>query len=270
MSDKYGDAVLVETLGEVVVVTLNRPKQGNALAMPMYAKITAAFQAAAANKSVKAVILTGNGPFFSTGADVAEAAKRAMGGEGPEMVGQNIRNFPVVLTQTLIDFPKFAVAAVNGPVVGYPAGLLGLFDLVFAAESATYQTPFMQLGLVPEAGSSFTIPRNAGHQMASDLLFTGRKLSATEMVNAGIASRVLPNDKFRETVVSIVTTAAKANSAASLLAAKAMMRAPMRMELARVNLREADGLIARFMSGEPMERFAEVFAGLQEKKKSKL
>jgi peroxisomal 3,2-trans-enoyl-CoA isomerase len=270
MTDKYSNAVQVETVGEVVVITLNRPKQGNALAMPMYAKITAAFQAAAANKSVKAVILTGNGPFFSTGADVAEAAERAMSGEGPEKVGQNIRNYPVVLTQTLIDFPKFAVAAVNGPVVGYPAGLLGLFDMVFVAEGATYQTPFMQLGLVPEAGSSFTIPRNAGHAMAADLLFTGRKLTAAEMVNCGIASRVLPNEQFREKVVALVAGTAKSNSASSLIAAKAMLRAPMRTELARVNLREADGLVARFQSGEPMERFAAVFAELQGKKKSKL
>ena len=269
--DKYSDAVLVETRGEVVVITLNRPKQGNALAMPMYGKITAAFQAAAANKDIKAVVLTGNGTFFSTGADVAEAAKRAMNGEGPEVVGQNIRNNPVVLTQTLIDFPKFAVAAVNGPVVGYPAGLLGLFDLVLVSETASYQTPFMQLGLVPEAGSSFTIPRSVGHQIAGDLLFTGRKLNAQEMVSVGIASRVIPAENFRETAIGIIEQAAKKNSAASLIAAKAMLRAPMRAELFRVNLREADGLVARFMSGEPMERFAAVFADLEGKrKKSKL
>ena len=262
-------AVLVEKRGEFMIITLNRPNQGNALLLNMYHTITAALEAATKDSTIKGIVLTGSGKFFSTGADVAEAATRSMNGQTNADLAVSIRNGPVLLTQTLIDFPKFAVALVNGPVVGYPAGLLGLFDVVLVSSSATYQTPFMWLGLVPEAGSSYTAPRNIGHAMAADLLLTNRKLSALEMVQCGIASRVLPEESFLVSALAIVEKGFKESSGASLVAAKSLMRAAMRTELFRVNLREADGLIARFDSGEPNERFAAVFMELQFKGKGK-
>ena len=260
------DNVLVEKRKHILLVTLNRPNHGNALTMSMYQTLSGALQSATADDEIRAVVVTGNGKFFTTGADVQEAAEKAMEGDGPEQIAASLRKYPISLTQAFIEFPKFLIAAVNGPVVGYPAGQLGLYDLVFVAESATLQLPFMQLGLVPEAGSSFTLQRVMGHPLACDLLFTGRTLSATEMVQCGVASRVLPDAGFLGAVLAIVATAAAENSPRSLMHAKRLMRAPLRRTLDEVNKGEADALVAMFESGEPAKRFAKKFMAMREKK----
>lgn len=259
--------VLVSQRNGVCTITLNRPKQGNALLLSMYALISAALKDAASDPNISAVIVTGSGKYFTTGADVGEAAARALEGATIDDLLDNIRKGPVVLTQALIDFPKFAVAAVNGPVVGYPAGLLGLFDMVVVSQSASFQIPFLQLGLIPEAGSSVTLPKIVGSQMMTDLLLTNRLLSAEEMVAAGLASRLLPDEGFGLAVAQLVEKGVAASSSASIVAAKALLRASTRDELTKANAREADAICQRFQSGEPEKRFAKVFMGIGRKKK---
>lgn len=266
------DIVLVDKRKEVWVVTMNRPKLGNAMSMEMYPLLTRALRDAAADKAVKAVVLTGAGQFFSTGADVAQAAQKMIEGSGDvSELTATLRSGPITLTQTIIDFPKLLVAAVNGPVVGFPAGLLGLCDLVFVSETATYSTPFMHLGLVPEGASSHTIPRIVGSALAMDLLLTNRKLSAAEMVSSGLASRVLPaGDAFVPKALEIVEKGAAASAAGSLVEAKRLIRG-LNAEKLRADYKvEADALVARFEGGEPMKRFAKLFMKMGERKQSKL
>lgn len=260
--------VQVATKDGVMTITLNRPAQGNALRLSMYGRIADALRQAAKDDAVEVVIITGNGKFFSTGADVAEAAERVMKGEGIEQLGPNIQAFPAALSRVMIDFPKVLVAAVNGPVIGYPAAQLGLYDLVFVSETATYQVPLLQLGLVPEACSSYTLLRTVGRARANDILLTGRTLSAAEMVAFGIASRVIPQQNFLADVFKLVVTEGCATCApSSMLNAKRLMWARETKRMAESNDEETKALIAQFESGEPMERFSKKFANMKAKAK---
>jgi peroxisomal 3,2-trans-enoyl-CoA isomerase len=255
----------------IYTITLNRPKQGNALAMRMYASIISHLDAAEKDSSVRAVVVTGAGKFFSTGADVAEAAQSVLAGGDIKDLTASLYSGPVRLTQKLIDFPKLAVAFVNGPVVGYPAAQLGVYDLVYVSDSATYQLPFLQLGIAPEACSSVTLPATVGVSTANDLLLHGRVLKAAELVSLGIASRQFPAATFNADASAELLKALKASSPNSILASKALLRAPMKSVLTDANKREADALCARFESGEPAKRFAKVFSQISAKnKKSKL
>lgn len=262
--------VLVEKKGAVMIITLNRSEHGNAIRLAMYGLIADALRDAAKDDKIEAVVVTGKGKFFSTGADVAEAAERVMGGEGLESLEVNVRKYPAALTELMITFPKVLVAAVNGPVLGYPAGQLGLYDLVFVADSASLQVPFLQLGLCPEGCSSFTFPRRLGVALTNDLFLTGRTLTAAEMVSCGLASRLLPSgDNFLPSVVDIVATACDSSALSSIENSKVLLRKHWQAPMLEQHKDETKKLLAQFESGEPMDRFAKKFLAMK-KNKSKL
>jgi len=264
MASNVEEDVVLEQRGSLLLARLNRPKLGNALRHETFLQLIEALRKAADTEEVKVFVLVGEGKFFTTGADV-EAAKIDAD------LQSTLRLGPIRLTQALIDFPKVAVAAVNGPVVGYPAALLGLFDLVFVSPTATFTINFMHLGLVPEADSSVTLQQILGPARLWDLLLTGRKLSAPEMVEWGLASRVLPEDKFLDTVLGILDAGALKSSAQSLKHAKRLIRAPLRQAMTANNEAEASALISQFEVGEPLERFAALLKELKAKRqKAKL
>lgn len=269
MSEKF---VTVTKSEGVMTILLNRPQQGNALRLAMYRDILEALQDAQGDDAVEVVIVSGKGPFFSTGADVTEAAERVMAGEGLESLQKELRH-PVALTAAMIQFPKLLVAAVNGPVIGYPAAQLGLYDLVLISPTATFQVPLLHLGLVTEGCCSLTLPATVGMTLANDLLLTGRVLTAPEMVQVGIASRIvetaLAGGSFLEAVRKIVVDGCLACSKTAYPNAKALLKpAEWRERLLRHNEAEAKALVAQFVAGEPMEKFAEKFEELQRKKKA--
>ena len=255
----------------VMVAAINRPKQGNAFVIAMYSELAAALQRAATDDKVKAVVVTGIGRFFSAGADVQEASQSDGSPAALATMQNNFRTGPQVLAQALIDFPKLTIAAVNGPVVGWPAAALGLFDVVYVASDATYRAPFLQLGLIPEACSSYTLPKTVGHAAAMDILLQGKVLNAEELVRLRIASRALPGgDGFHAAVLGEVRKQLKRNSLSSIVAAKALTRGPDRAALTAANEREAEAMCKRFASGEPTQRFRAVFEQLAAMKKAKL
>lgn len=254
------------THGGVYVITLNRPNQGNALRMDMYTQIMQHLATARSDKAIRAVAITGAGRFFSTGADVAEAAQSIMGGDVEELI-QRLYTGPVALTQAIIDFPKLVVGLVNGPVVGYPAAQLGIYDLVIVNDRASFQVPFLHLGIVPEACSSVTLPAACGHVTATELLVSGKTLNCDEMLKFGLASqKIAAGDDFVAKALTSLNEQLGKCSGASLLEGKKLLLAPKRSVLTAANKQEADALAERFRSGEPARRFAKVFAGLSAKK----
>lgn len=262
------DFVLVEKKDGVMTITLNRAAQGNAIRVAMYGSIADALIKAAKDDDVEVVIITGKGKFFSTGADVSEAAERVMKGEGLDELEPSFRKYPVALTKAMIEFPKVLVAAVNGPVIGYPAAQLGLYDLVFVSDAATYQVPLLHLGLAPEGCASFTLQRTVGRALANDLLITGRTLSANEMVAFGIASRVFPAATFHEDVLHAVTAGCSACASSSMLASKRLLLATYQERMSQQNEKETIQLIKQFQSGEPMDRFAKKFMEMRKAAKA--
>jgi enoyl-CoA hydratase/carnithine racemase len=182
------DGLVVGRDGGVCVLTLNRPEQRNAFTIGLYGALTAALYAADEDRSVGAVVLTGAGSAFSSGTDLAELAEVAAG-RSPEGAAEA---FPGLLDALArIDVPL--VAAVNGPGVGLGLTILPYCDLVYVARSARLRAPFAQMGVPPEAGSSYLLAARMGWQRAAACLLVGGWLSAEDAVSAGLATEVCPD-----------------------------------------------------------------------------
>ncbi len=200
-----------------------------------------------------------------------EGMEKMMGGADPEDLIKDLQNFPIRLTSTLINFKKISVAAVNGPVVGYPAGLLGLFDQVLISESATLQTPFFHLGLVTEGCSSRALTATVGHQTYMNWLLTNRVVDAKEMISSRLASKIYPTEGFLIAVLADLAVQLKASPISSIMASKELMRGPHRESYHQGNKREFELLAAQFQAGVPIKQFQAVAKNLKGKKsKSKL
>lgn len=181
-------------------IRLNRPQRLNAINHKLYANIPAALTETCDDPNVKITVITGTGRYFSSGNDLADMAMKWMEAKSPkdaaEMSATILRNF----VASFIEYPKVLVAAVNGPAVGISATLLGLFDAVYLSETATLRTPFASTAQAPEGCSSYTFPRIMGPSLANQLLLFDKTLSATEALNAGLATAVFPAETFEENV----------------------------------------------------------------------
>lgn len=151
------------------------------------------------------------------------------------------------------------IAAVNGPCAGYGASSLGLFDLVYAVPSAYFFTPFVKWGLSAEACSSFTFTHIMGRQKAAHLILTGERMSAQELHMAGMISKILPEDRFLDTVLDIAAKLTELPPT-SLKANKRLMTGYYRRELHEANNLERD-LFRTLKSGsetrEAVKKFKE-------------
>jgi enoyl-CoA hydratase/carnithine racemase len=177
--------VLVEIADGVATISLNRPDRLNAVTPEMAARIAALLRGADDDPDVRAIVLTGRGRGFCSGADLAVL------GVGPTSLAGFVTDpatFPVM------DLRKPVVAAVNGPVAGVGMAYVAAADVRFAASSATFTTSFARLGLVAEYGLAWLLPRLIGCPAAADLLLSGRSVDAEEAARLGLVSAVLPPD----------------------------------------------------------------------------
>jgi enoyl-CoA hydratase/carnithine racemase len=176
------ETVLVERDGGVAVVTWNRPKQRNAFNQRMWLDGRDTLRELLDDGGVRAVVVTGAGEAFSAGQDLGEMTTAPTDGE---------HGFPGFM-DALCAFDKPLIAAVNGVGVGIGLTMLLHCDVVYVAESARLRAPFIPLGVVPEAASSYMLPLVVGHQPAAEILFTADWIGAARAVELGIASRMLP------------------------------------------------------------------------------
>jgi enoyl-CoA hydratase/carnithine racemase len=251
----------------ICLITMNRPKQANAMHGDVFLPIRDAFEAAAQDKRVKAVILTGRGPFFSTGADVQEMAQSMMAGE-IQLISDRILHCSLPLTRTLIQFPKLAIAALNGPAAGFAAASIPLFDVVFTTEKGSLLLPFMQLGINPETASSLALSNAIGHQQFMNLLLTGRPLSSQELIRLGIAHpEVLPDgEQFIPSILSRLQPLLDATPISSILSSKNLMRSlDLRSKLLSAAENEFKLMNRQIASGE----MARAFLAKQKEMKSR-
>jgi enoyl-CoA hydratase/carnithine racemase len=176
------DVVLVEDRDGVRTVTLNRPDALNAFNGALFEGVRGALEDAAADGTVGCVVLTGAGRAFTAGSDIAD---------DPDPDAPNPYDAFIERVET---FPKPLLAAVNGLAVGIGTTILGHCDLALAAESARFRMPFTSLGLVPEAGSTVTIPALMGRQRATQALLTSEWIPAADAAEAGLVLRVVADD----------------------------------------------------------------------------
>ncbi|MBB4632110.1 enoyl-CoA hydratase [Sphingosinicella soli] len=215
------DHIRIERDGRVLVITMNRPEKKNALTHAMYAAMAGAIDGAQTNDDIRVVLLTGAGEAFTAGNDLADfQANPQRATEGP--VGGFL--------QSILNAEKPLMAAVGGVAVGVGTTMLLHCDIVVVSENAMLQTPFTDLALVPEAGSSLLLPQVVGTALASDMLLTGRRISGEEAVAIGLASRLAPHGELE----------AEARRIAHGIAAKAPEAVRLTKSLLRGN-REAVG-----------------------------
>jgi enoyl-CoA hydratase/carnithine racemase len=215
------DLVLVDDDDGVRTLTLNRPEARNAFNTDLYRATGDALNQADADDSVKVVILTGAGKGFSAGQDLKEMAQVDPAERDPDVAEEH--GFRVFV-DAIEGFSKPLIAAVHGAAIGIGTTMLPYCDLVIVADDARLRLPFVPLGVVPEAGSSFTIPMIVGRQQASYLLLTGEWLDGEGAVAAGFALRCVPRDDLLSEARGLARRLAGL-SASSLSATKRLIRA---------------------------------------------
>ncbi|EDO31824.1 predicted protein [Nematostella vectensis] len=233
----------------IQTIKLNRPKKYNAITWEMYQEWINALDEGAKSSSCVVTLVTGAGDYYCSGNDVSNFAK--IPPEGPEKMARAGREVLRKFVSAFIDYPKPLVAAINGPAVGISVTVLGLFDLVFATDRATFHTPFMELGQSPEGCSSFTFPAIMGPSLANQVLLASRKLTAAEALKCGFISEVFPHDDFSREVSHRMAAMAKLPPK-SLSLSKELIRSANKGKLHEVNERECILLEQRWLSEECM------------------
>ena len=210
--------ILVETRGRVGLVTLNRPKQLNALNDRLMDELGAALRAFDADDGIGAIVITGNEKAFAAGADIA-----AMAGWSYMDVFRSeyiTRNW-----ETLRRIRKPVIAAVAGYALGGGCELAMMCDIVIAADTAKFGQPEIRLGVIPGAGGTQRLPRAVSKAKAMDLCLTARTMNAEEAERAGLVSRVVPAERLLDETLEAATTIAGFSLPALMMAKEAINRA---------------------------------------------
>ena len=173
--------ILSRQNGGVLTLSLNRPEKMNAISTAMYLELVIGLRSATIDPSVRVVVLTAEGANFTAGNDINDFVT------APDLDLQT-PGFQFIFE--IHNFPKPLIAAVQGIAVGIGTTALLHCDVVFAHPTASFSLPFVSLGLVPEAGSSYLLPNLVGYQRAAEILFTGRSFSADEAKVMGLVTSI--------------------------------------------------------------------------------
>ena len=175
-------SIKTATVDGVATIEIARPEKKNALTRAMYIAMADALNAAVADASVRAVLITGQPGIFTSGNDIDDFAQRPSGAESPAFV----------FMKALLGCDKPVVAAVTGAAIGIGTTMLLHCDFVYVSDEARLAMPFVGLGLVPEFGSSLVVPQLMGNVRAAEKLLLGEPFTGADAVEAGIANAVLP------------------------------------------------------------------------------
>lgn len=232
----------------VALVALSRPERLNALDQELFDRLPETFERLADDRSVRAVVLTGDGRGFCAGADLDSEAFSSTG-VAEDWIRQ-VQRSPVLLRR----LPQPSIAAVNGPAVGAGLGLALACDIRFASEQATFSTPFVRMGLVPDFGVSYFLPRVVGSALALDMLLGGRVVKAQEALALGLVSRVC-DDALAAALETAETLAAMPPRAAEITREMIYRSPDLDLETA-ILVEEARNQAAALDGPEFSERFA--------------
>lgn len=198
------ETITVEIADEIATITLNRPERLNACPPKMADEI---FAATAALRNVRAVILTGAGRAFCSGADLAaNAEERVIGGDAAYIALSQSFN---PMMQALLRLPMPVVSAVNGPAAGIGASIALAADFVIAGESAYFLEAFVNIGLVPDGGASWMLPRLVGKAQATRMMMLGEKIGAAEAERIGLIYKAVADDALMGEAQALAARLAK-------------------------------------------------------------
>jgi 2-(1,2-epoxy-1,2-dihydrophenyl)acetyl-CoA isomerase len=183
----------------VGLIRLNRPEKMNAIGALTRKQLGDAIKQVERDEAVRVVVLTGSGRAFCSGADVTEMAQEG-GMRTPEDVGNVLRNEYMPMLTRLRTMPKPVIAAMNGPAVGIGASYALACDIRIAVPEAYLLEAFINIGLAPDGGVSWLLPRLAGTGIAYEMFFTGKPLQAVDAYRLGVINRLVPAEKLEDEV----------------------------------------------------------------------
>src|SRR6267378_2333583 len=240
------DEIVTEHAGSILRIQLNRPTKRNAMTSAMYVALADIFNEAAKDENTRVVLWHGAGESFCAGNDIEDFLKNPPGpGESPQ----------AKLMAALVNFDKPIVVAVQGAAIGGGTTMLTHCDFIYAAESAKFQMPFINLALVPEFGSSCSVPARIGYLRAAELILLGLTFDAKHAEELGLVTRIVPDQKLLATATETAQKLAEKPPAA-LQACKRLMKQSTREQLERAVKLELEEFSVRVRSVEAKEAFA--------------
>ena len=245
---------LEQTPAGVAVVTLARPQSLNALSGAMVDELHAAVESVEYSKA-RCLLITAEGRGFSSGADLAGS------GGLPADAGEALEKHFNPLIEALFSCPVPVVAAVNGPAAGAGCSLALAADIVIAGRSAYFLQAFVNIGLIPDAGATWLLPRLAGRARAMEMMMLGERVMAEEALQWGLISRVVEDDALQSEAMLLATTLAAGPTVALGLIRK-LARNAERLDLSEALAAER---AAQKTAGETQDFKAAVFAFLEKR-----
>jgi enoyl-CoA hydratase/carnithine racemase len=249
------DDIVTERAGSILRIQLNRPTKRNAMTSAMYLALASIFNEAANDENTRVVLWHSAGDSFCAGNDIEDFLKNPPGPAESPQAG---------LMNALVNFDKPLVAAVHGAAIGGGTTMLTHCDFIYAGESTQFQMPFINLAVVPEFGSSCSVPARIGHVRAAELILLGVPFDARRAAELGLVTQVLAD---KDVVARATETAGKlaAKPAGALQASKRLMKQPFREQIKAAMKAENEEFSAQVRS----EDAKEAFSAFLEKRKPK-
>ena len=241
--------IATERSGSILRIQLNRPTKKNAMTSAMYVNLAEMLTGAAQDERIRVVLWHGAGDSFCAGNDLEDFMKNPPGpGDSPQSR----------LISALINFDKPIVAAVQGAAIGGGTTMLTHCDFVYAGESAKFHLPFINLALVPEFATTYSVPARVGYLRAAELILLGLPFDALRAAELGLVTRVVPDQKLLGTATETAQKLAE-KPAGALQACKKLMRRPSREQLEEAAKFENEEFSARLRSADAKEAFKAFF-----------
>lgn len=237
--------IITERSGSILRIQLNRPEKKNAMTMSMYVTLADLLNDAAKDEGIRVVLWHGAGDSFCAGNDIEDFLKNPPGpGKSPQALLEN----------ALINFDKPLIAAVHGAAIGGGTTMLTHCDFVYASETTKFQMPFINLALVPEFGTSYSLPAQIGYIHAAELILLGLPFDAKRAAELGFVTRVVSD---RDLMVTATETAKKLaeKPTSALQACKKLMKRSSRAQIEEAMKVENDEYATRLRSAEAKEAF---------------
>lgn len=249
--------VLVQREGAVATLVLNRPERLNALNLELGRALADSLRAVAEDSEIRAVALTGAGRAFCSGGDLTVLRDARSRDAGREL--EDLLRSAKEIVLALVTMPKPVLAAVNGPAAGAGMNLALACDLRMASELATFGQNFAKVGLVPDFGGTYLLPRLVGPGRAAELFYTGEMISAADAERLGLVNRVVPSERLAEEARAMAGRLAEAPPLAVRAIKQALFRGD-RAALERALDRETEEQAKCFLSEDCAEGLDAFFA----------
>ena len=240
--------IVTSRQGQTLVISLNRPEKMNAITRSMYAGLAQNLNEAAGDFSVRAVVISSEGDHFTAGNDIKDFMANP-----PTEESSDVARF----LASLLEFPKPLIAAVKGNAIGVGTTMLLHCDITIASETTKFSMPFVNLGLVPEAGATLLFPRLVGYQRAAQILLTGEPFSAEQAVEMGLIAGVAenPKDEIKKIALKLASQPPSA-----ILQTKALLKSDLHEKVKVVMQAEGELFLRALESDEAQEAFMKLAA----------